>query len=232
MEDFSLFSNFQVILIIGLTVLVGFGIALFFLRSKGSSRNKDIDVLFLGPTGGGKTVLTHLICDGEIPDTITSMKPATHSFSAGKSRPTTVVDFPGHPRLRSQLSDSLRRTKKIIFVIDSSKVQTQIRDTAEFLYDLFTNPAMDNGPPLLIACNKSDIPGARPPARVKLALQQEIEKIRKTRQSLEVVGDSDVIPLGRDGVEFSIERDSPVEVSFSATSAKTRTIDSINAFIG
>lgn len=230
--DIAALLDFRVIVIISVTLILGLVAAFFILRSRGSSRTRDIDVLFLGPVGGGKTVLSHLLCDGEIPDTITSMKPATMTLLNRKSKSAVVVDFPGHPRLRSQISDSVKRAKKIIFVIDSTKVQTQIREAAEFLYDIFTNPAMDNGPPMLIACNKSDVQGARPPARVKLALQQEIEKIRKTRQSLEVVGYSDVIRLGRDGVEFSIERDSPVELSFSATSAKARTIDSINDFIG
>jgi signal recognition particle receptor subunit beta len=42
------------------------------------------------------------------------------------------------------------------------------------MYDILTDPAMDNGPPILVACNKSDVSTARAPARVKLMLQQEM----------------------------------------------------------
>jgi signal recognition particle receptor subunit beta len=158
------------------------------------------------------------------------MKPSHLAFSSSqKSIP--IVDFPGHPRLRTQLMESLSSAKKIVFVIDASNIQSHVRVAAEFLYDLFTNPLMDNGPSVMVACNKSDVAGARPPARVKLALQQEIEKIRKTRQTLEVTGESDVMPLGREGKEFVIERDSPVEVLFSAISGKSGSLDAITDFI-
>jgi hypothetical protein len=30
-----------------------------------------------------------------------------------------------------------------------------------FLYDLLTHPAMEDGPLVLVACNKSDVPGAK-----------------------------------------------------------------------
>jgi len=207
------------------------GVIFYFALSKKGKRSRSKDsIVFVGSCGSGKTLLAHRLCMGECPETITSMKLANMLYSA-TPKPLPIVDFPGHPKLRSQLPDVLGRAKKIVFVIDASNVQTKIRDAAEFLYDIFTNPLMDNGPPILIACNKSDVPGVRPPARVKLALQQELEKIRKTRQSLEVTGDTETIPLGREGKEFSIERDSPVEVTFAATSAKSGSIDALCDFI-
>jgi len=144
-----------------------------------------------------------------------------------------IVDYPGHIKLRSQLTDVLNRAKKIIFVVDSSRMQFQARDASEFLYDLFTSPSMENGPPMLVVCNKSDVAGARPPARVKLTLQQELEKIRNTRQSMEVNGDqaADAIPLGREGQQFTMERDAPIKVTFAATSVKNNSIESVLDFI-
>ena len=115
--------------------------------------------------------------------------------------------------------------------MDSSKIQSQARDAAEFLYDIFTNPMMDNGPPMLIACNKSDVEGSRPPARVKLVIQQELDKIRKTRQSIEVAGDVETIPLGREGQQFLIERDSPMKVVFASSSGKSGAIEEIVNFL-
>eukprot|EP00607_Mallomonas_marina_P009604 CAMPEP_0182421446 /NCGR_PEP_ID=MMETSP1167-20130531/6860_1 /TAXON_ID=2988 /ORGANISM="Mallomonas Sp, Strain CCMP3275" /LENGTH=234 /DNA_ID=CAMNT_0024598617 /DNA_START=142 /DNA_END=846 /DNA_ORIENTATION=+ len=232
--DFALEELPLPVITVIITAIIGVIIVVLIIRgNSGKKGTKSRDtVLLLGPCGGGKTLMAHRLCIGEVPDTITSMKPATLQYSAeGGGKTLPVIDFPGHPRLRSQLSDTLRRAKKIVFVVDASNVQSQVREAAEYLYDIFTNPIMDDGPPMLIACNKSDISGVRPPARVKLALQQELEKIRKTRQSMEVVGDTETIPIGREGKEFNIERDSPVEVTFSATSGKAGSIDAIYNFL-
>jgi len=43
-----------------------------------------------------------------------------------------------------------------------------------FLYDILTQASMEEGPPVLIACHKSDVPGAKGPSRVKTLLTQEL----------------------------------------------------------
>lgn len=45
--------------------------------------------------------------------------------------------------------------RAIVFVVDSVAFQREMKDVAEFLYQLLTdNTILKNAPPLLIACNK------------------------------------------------------------------------------
>ena len=61
-------------------------------------------------------------------------------------------------------------------------------------------------------------------ARIKLNLQDEIDKIRKTRQSITESNEIGArIILGREGHPFNLDRDAPVEVKFEAISAKEGT---------
>ena len=212
------------------TVISGIIFVFVFLKYSIYSKNKDA-ILFIGPCGAGKTALSYKVCYDCFPDTTTSIKAGKYILSRGNSKSVPVIDFPGHPKLRSQVNEYLSRARRIVFVVDASKIQTQAREAAEFLYDLFTNPLLENGPPMLIACNKSDIPGSRPPPRVKLAIQQELDKIKKTRQSMEIVGDNESVSLGREGQPFSIERDPPIKVSFASISGKSAALDELYAFL-
>ena len=60
----------------------------------------------------------------------------------------------------------------------------------------------------------------------------KLEKIKKTRKSLEEADDGTFVPLGRDGKQFSFDQDSPVEIEFYALSAKNDTVESITESIG
>lgn len=45
--------------------------------------------------------------------------------------------------------------RAVVFVVDSVAFQREMKDVAEFLYQLLTdNTILKNAPPLLIACNK------------------------------------------------------------------------------
>lgn len=161
------------------------------------------------------------------------MKPSVLEFSP---KHVPVVDFPGHPRLRTDLYNTyLEQTQEIIFLVDASNVQGQAREAAEFIYDLFTNPLIDKVSKFHVVCNKKDVSNARPPARVKLTLQQELEKIKKTRMSLEATGaeeDTTFVPLGREGKPFNFDQDSPIEIEFYGLSAKNDSLESIIESIG
>jgi signal recognition particle receptor subunit beta len=43
-----------------------------------------------------------------------------------------------------------------------------------FLYEVLTEPEMEGGPCVLVACHKADVLGAKPPARVKTLLTTEL----------------------------------------------------------
>ena len=214
-----------------LAVLLG-GILFFFFyfRSRGSSSKKGDSLLLCGPSGSGKTFLFYRLCVDKSPSTIMSMKPSILEYTP-KQLP--VIDYPGHPRLRSLLySKYLERAKQIVFMVDASNVQGQAREAAEFIYDLFTNPVIDNIKQFTIVCNKKDVGNARPHSRIKLTLQQELEKIKKTRKSLEESEDGSFVPLGRDDKPFNFDIDSPIEVTFCELSAKNDSIETIADTIG
>lgn len=72
------------------------------------SGKKQKTVLIVGPRNAGKTQLFHAIRDGELVETVSSMKelsatfPVHPKYNAAKfDADLNVVDFPGHERLRS-----------------------------------------------------------------------------------------------------------------------------------
>ena len=62
----------------------------------------------------------------------------------------------------------------IVFVVDSANFV--VRDSAEFLYDILVHPFVDdNGPPILLLCNKSDlVADGFSPDKIKAALEAEL----------------------------------------------------------
>ena len=213
--------------VIGLLIILLF--FLFWKKQKNIIIHRNI-ILICGPCGAGKTLLSYRLCWGQSPTTITSMEPSHLELGAKK---VALVDYPGHIRLRHGLfSKYLERAKVILFVIDSSRVQSQAREAAEFIYDLFTNPLIDKVDKFVVLCNKNDLGSTRPPARVKLTLQQELEKIKKTRKSLEEDDDDSYVPLGREGKPFSFDQDSPVDIEFCGLSAKVDDMDSLSEKLG
>jgi signal recognition particle receptor subunit beta len=79
----------------------------------------------------GKTLLFSLIVNGKPVETFTSLKENT-GFVNVQSGVLRLVDMPGHERLRLKLLDSFKQSAKaVVFVIDSSTVQKEIKDVAE-----------------------------------------------------------------------------------------------------
>lgn len=86
-----------------------------------------------------------------------------------------IVDVPGHQRLRSHLRDYLPIAAGIVFVVDAVEVENQLRLTAEYLFDLFTDKKINSSQlPFLIACNKNDILTSKSPSQVKSLLEKEM----------------------------------------------------------
>jgi signal recognition particle receptor subunit beta len=46
--------------------------------------------------------------------------------------------------------------------------------SCSFLYDILTDARMDEGPPVLVACSKSDVASAKAPSRVKTLFTAEL----------------------------------------------------------
>lgn len=55
-----------------------------------------------------------------------------------------LVDVPGHERLRMKFFDQFKETTRaLIFVIDAMTFQKDLRDVAEYVYDLFMPESLD-----------------------------------------------------------------------------------------
>jgi signal recognition particle receptor subunit beta len=117
------------VLIAGLVVLITLAFTLLFrvlLAPKGRSRGNVI--VLAGPCNSGKTALFLQLRDGSTHNgTVASMQENSSSVKVvgAKGRPVgsvTVLDVPGHERLRHKLEQHLKDAAAVIFVVDAVDV--------------------------------------------------------------------------------------------------------------
>lgn len=87
-----------------------------------------------------------------------------------------VIDIPGHERLRDKFFDQYKISAKgIVYVVDSNTIQQDIRDAAEFLYNILVDPiVISNCPQLLILCNKQDQTFSKGASAIKSIFEKEL----------------------------------------------------------
>lgn len=192
-------------------------------------RKREDTVVIVGPCDAGKTTLFYQLRDGSpAADTVASMQENQDTFPlAGEkagAHPVTLVDVPGHPRVRGAFERHMGAAKGVVFLLDSVTFVPQKTDTAEQLYEVLSHPAvLSNRTPLLLACNKSDVGvKAHTPEFIRKMLEKELDQICGTRGSLDdgSRGSGDVA-LGRPGEQFSFEglaTAQGVKVTFAHTS--------------
>lgn len=115
-----------------------------------NKRQKVDGIVLIGCSGGGKTVITHRLISGNIPDTVSSMAPSFNEVtlkSSGKS--IQLVDFPGHERLRESMFQHIKGAKGLVLVVDPRTSKT-IKQTALLIYELFKSPDFSPSTPLLV----------------------------------------------------------------------------------
>ncbi|KAI0054016.1 P-loop containing nucleoside triphosphate hydrolase protein [Auriscalpium vulgare] len=207
----ALAASPQVLIAASLFVaLLAIAISLW-LRRKSQSRGNTI--LFVGPPDAGKTaVLSTLVYRQTLPSH-TSLQTNTSVLTLLNNKTVTLVDVPGHPRIRDQLLDHLSDAKAVIFVVDASTVSRNGAAVAEHLHKVLhaitSLPPSHTPPALLILAHKSDLlkTGAASAAavpdqlainRVRTVLERELEK-RRVSQS----GAVGIEGLGADGEESS-----------------------------
>lgn len=104
-------------------------LVVIFLIKKRKTRRTD--VLLAGLCDSGKTLLYSILLNGSAVETFTSLK-ENCGFLTLPDGLLRVVDLPGHERLRLRLLDTYKNSAKaIVFVVDSSTVQKEIKDVAE-----------------------------------------------------------------------------------------------------
>jgi len=183
----------------------------------------------MGPCDAGKSLMFLRLVHKQFALTCSSVKDNKGHFIAKiKDKILTVVDIPGHERLRTQYLDEYGASALgVVFVVDSSTISRKtVADVAEFLYTILTDPIVfKNCPRVLIACNKQDHDLAKRHTAVKSMLETEINTLRKTRSgALESTSDdsgSDDIFLGREDRDFEFSHMGAFKVSFAECNGKT-----------
>ncbi|XP_008574316.1 PREDICTED: signal recognition particle receptor subunit beta isoform X2 [Galeopterus variegatus] len=168
-----------------------------FVRSRRSSQRA---VLLVGLCDSGKTLL----------------------FVRGNS--LTLIDLPGHESLRLQFLERFKTSARaVVFVVDSAAFQREVKDVAEFLYQvLIDSMGLKNTPAFLIACNKQDIAMAKSAKLIQQQLEKELNTLRVTRSAApSTLESSSTVPaqLGKKGKEFEFSQ-LPLKVEFLECSAK------------
>ncbi|VDN98555.1 unnamed protein product [Rodentolepis nana] len=162
---------------------VFFLLFLAFYLSLGSSKKST--VLITGPCESGKTAMLVMLTHKKMPMTFTSLSPNIEEYhqKVKSSNTFKLIDVPGLEKLRFGFINKEKScTAGIIYVIDSTTFQKNIKDVAEYLYDLMTDETLARSrTPFLIACNKSDLPEAKKMAAIEEHLEMELTTLSRTK---------------------------------------------------
>uniref|UniRef100_A0A8C6XLB2 Signal recognition particle receptor subunit beta n=1 Tax=Naja naja TaxID=35670 RepID=A0A8C6XLB2_NAJNA len=217
----------QVRLLISVAVAVFVVLVLVIWKVFQARKSSRTAVLLAGLCDSGKTLLFVRLLTGNFRNTQTSITDgsALYRIKNDKNRNVTLIDLPGHESLRLQFLDRFKAAARaIVFVVDSVAFQREMKDVAEFLYQLLTdNTILKNAPPLLIACNKQDVTMAKSSKLIQQQLERELNTLRVTLSAAPSTMDSSssgsVIQLGRKGKEFDFSQ-LPMKVEFIECSAR------------
>jgi len=202
-------------------------------------RVKQRAILFLGLCDSGKTLLLSRLAYGVYKDTQTSIEANEADYSPDEKRHLDLIDVPGHERLRQVALDRCKASARgLLFVVDSTTVQKQVKDVAEYLYTVLTEPTLAAlQPPLLVLCNKHDQSLAKSAGLIRTQLEREINTLRWTKSSsLQGTDDSSAVAsLGREGEDFQFgQLRQPVEFvegSCGATAGEEAELEDVLAWL-
>lgn len=87
-----------------------------------------------------------------------------------------IVDIPGHERLRYKYIDEHKAsTKGIVFVVDSLTIQDDLKDAAEYIFNILCDDVLrKNKVNVLILCNKQDHTLAKESKAIKAMFEKEL----------------------------------------------------------
>ncbi|XP_035298052.1 serotransferrin [Cricetulus griseus] len=201
-------------------------LTLVFWKFIWSRKSSQRAVLFVGLCDSGKTLLFVRLLTGHYRDTQTSITNSSAAYKVNNNRGNslTLIDLPGHESLRLQFLDRFKSSARaVVFVVDSATFQREVKDVAEFLYQvLIDSMGLKKTPSFLIACNKQDIAMAKSAKLIQQQLEKELNTLRVTRSAApSTLDSSSTAPaqLGKKGKEFEFSQ-LPLKVEFLECSAK------------
>ncbi|KAM8953994.1 signal recognition particle receptor subunit beta [Pelodytes ibericus] len=184
-------------------------------------------VLLVGTCDSGKTLLFSRLLTGKYKQTQTSISTnsAVYKVKNDKGSSLTLIDIPGHESLRFQFLEQYKTAARaLLFVVDSSAFQREVKEVAELLYQLLTDGTLlNNSPPILIACNKQDVSMAKSAKLIQQQLEKELNTLRVTRSAapstLEGSNSPATHQLGKKGKDFDFSQ-LPMKVEFVECSSR------------
>ncbi|XP_052759971.1 signal recognition particle receptor subunit beta-like [Mya arenaria] len=217
--DYSVIGVIVAVSVVLLTFLV-FG----FLRQR---QNKRRGVLILGNCDAGKTLLYTQLIYKKHNQTFSSISPNSGNYTVAESGKTLrLVDLPGHERIRQQMLDGHKDLARgVIFVIDSSSVQKEIKDIAEYLYTVLSDNRISNmSPPLLVACNKQDMSFTKGAKVIQALLEKEMNTLRITKSAAlqDTSASNNNTYLGRRDRDFTFNDLKPMKIDFVECSCQEK----------
>ncbi|XP_065218591.1 signal recognition particle receptor subunit beta [Planococcus citri] len=179
------------------------------------------EVLFMGSSNSGKTVLFSNLIYNRIVSTYTSMVENKGSYKSAKHE-IKITDIPGNERVRGRIFDEHKGfAQGILFMIDSEGIQTELREVAELLFSVLTDPVVrSNCKEVLIVCNKQDLPLAKGTTVIQMLLEKELNMLRSLKgKQLDTTsnesGKKKRPYLGSRKKDFEFSHLKPLSVSFA-----------------
>eukprot|EP01060_Flectonema_neradi_P010561 TRINITY_DN17638_c1_g1_i5.p1 TRINITY_DN17638_c1_g1~~TRINITY_DN17638_c1_g1_i5.p1 ORF type:complete len:190 (+),score=23.83 TRINITY_DN17638_c1_g1_i5:222-791(+) len=157
LSEYGVSSIEEVYVAIAIVVITILVLAFLTLRKPGGKVGNSF--IMCGLPDSGKTALYFRLLFDITPETHTSMKPNTHSLQCTKGT-KQLIDYPGHLRLRSSISEYFSDAAIIVYVVDSVSLERTLTSNAEFLYNILTDPSIvlrKPAPLLAITCTKRDL---------------------------------------------------------------------------
>lgn len=151
-----------------------------FLLSRKFRKTTNV-VLLTGLSDSGKTAIFSKIVFNKPKKSVTSLKESEATIN---ELGVKLVDLPGADRLRTLSWEKYRtQARHVVLVIDSTTVESSIRNLSEFLYSLLSDGILYTSKiRFTIACNKQDQDSALKKDDIKDLLEKELSAIKETKK--------------------------------------------------
>lgn len=168
---------------IGLYVAIAIAIVVIIITFLFSRRfRKSINVvLLIGLSDAGKTAIFTKIMFNKPKKSVTSLK---ENEGTNHDLNLKLIDLPGADRLRNRYWEQFRnKANHIVFVLDSTAVDSKLRDLSEYLYAILSDSVVHKNKMMFtITCHKQDLDEAKSIRDIKSVLEKELNAIRDTKK--------------------------------------------------